>query len=160
MKFDTPEWREARDKLLLDWTKGDVAAADYLVIIFHVAEIWDDLIDRDKPVTDEQINDLFITLLFDLTGNPFFVQHAGFLRPAMLLGINAWLDSVQYEREGLPELLIRAHILRAWYMELVPLVAFLVGGYEHMRAVSSEARAFFQTEKLSQYLEDFTGGSV
>lgn len=152
MKFDTPLWRDARDQRLLEWMCGDYAAADYLVAMFHIGEVWDDLIDRDKPVTDSQINDAFVTAIFDLTGNPFFCRHAQFLRPVMLMGINAWLDSVEYERGQNRHWHTWAFVLRNWYMDLVACCAFLTGGFGNMRNVSLEARSFFQTETLEHYL--------
>jgi hypothetical protein len=156
LEFDTLEWREQRDTLLLAWMDGNQQAADFLVHMFHIGEVWDDLIDKDKPVSDEQINEAFIMALFDLTGNPFFMMHASFLRPVMLMGINAWLDSVDYERSDSDHWRIWAFVLRGWYMELVAICAFLTGGYANMRGVGKQARAFFQTESYAQY----SGGEV
>lgn len=152
MKFDTPEWRDERDRLLLEWMLGTTEAVDFLVTLFHIAEVWDDLIDKDKPVSDDQINEAFVMSLFDLGENPFYARHGAFLRPVMVLGVNAWLDSVNYERHADPHWLTWAFVLRNWYMELVSACAFVVGGFAHMRKVSMEARQFFQSETLEQYM--------
>lgn len=157
MKFDTPEWRAERDRRLLEWMNGDAQAADLLVTLFHIGEVWDDLIDKDKPVSDDQINEAFVLALFDLSGNPFFARHASFLRPIMLMGMNSWMDSVSYERSGDPHWQVWAFVLRNWYMEMVTACAFLTGGYDHMRNAGKQARAFFQTETLGEYREGLSG---
>lgn len=151
MTFDSPEWREKRDELLEKWLKYDHGAICFLIDIGQIAEVWDDLIDRDKPVDDEVIIDVFTRLLFDLPTNPFYAQNAAYLRPLLVAGVNAWLDSTVLEKEGTPWATTWAYALRDWYMELVPACAFLIGGFGHMRAVSLEARRFFQAETLEEY---------
>jgi hypothetical protein len=71
----------------------------------------------------------------------------------MFAGLNAWLDSVELEQAEDSWSKTWAYVLRDWYAELVPACAFLVGGFEHMRLVSLEARRFLQAETLEQYLE-------
>ena len=152
MTFDSPEWRKERNCLLLAWMQEDHNAYAFILQLGEVAEVWDDLIDGD-PVTPERIHGAFITALFAITGNPFFTANAGYLRPLMLAGTNAWLDSVDLERRGDNWAKVWAYALRDWYMELVPACAFLVGGYDHMRLVSLEAREFFQKETLQEFLD-------
>ena len=151
MTFDSPEWREQRDELIGQWLNYNLHARDFLIDIGHAFEVWDDLIDRDKPVSDEAINGAFVRLLFDLPTNPFYAANAAYLRPLLMAGVNAWLDSTVLEKEGTPWATVWAYALRDWYMEIVPACAFLIGGFEHMRRVSLEARRFFQAETLEEY---------
>lgn len=151
MTFDSPEWREKRDELLGEWLNYNLHARDFLIDIGQIAEVWDDLVDRDKPVDDDTINDLFVRLMFELPTNPFYAANAAYLRPLLMAGVNAWLDSTVLEKEGTPWATTWAYALRDWYMELVPACAFLIGGFEHMRRVSLEARRFFQAETLEEY---------
>jgi hypothetical protein len=154
LKFDSAEWRESRNAQLLQWMQDDKEAVDFLVTLFSIGEVWDDLIDRDKPITDEQIHQGFIMAIFDLTANPFFAEHASFLRPVMLMGANAWMDSAIYEKQGDEHWYHWSFILRGWYMEMVAMCAFLTGGYDNMRAVGLEARSFFQGETIDEYIRD------
>jgi hypothetical protein len=154
MKFDSPEWRSERDAMLSAWMKGDQSAVRFILQLGDVAELWDDLIDQDKPwPAADRVNRVFITALFELTGNRFFTENATYLRPLMFAGLNAWLDSVELEQAEDSWSKTWAYVLRDWYAELVPACAFLVGGFEHMRLVSLEARRFLQAETLEQYLE-------
>lgn len=150
-KFDSDEWRAERDANLSAWLCGNVDAVNFILQLGEVAEVWDDLIDGD-PVPPDRLHSAFITAVFDLSGNPFFNLHRDYLRPLILAGMNAWLDSVVLEAK--PDSWSRtwAYALRDYYMELVPACAFLLGGYQHMRRASLEARQFFQAETLEEFL--------
>jgi hypothetical protein len=150
MQFDSPEWRTRRNALLLDWMRGDHAAVEFLLTVFELGETWDDLIDGDA-VEARSIHRAFVSALFDLPANPFYARHQEVLRPLMLVGVNAWMDSVALEHAEDDWSLLWAYALRDWYMELVAFCALLVGGFEHMRAVSLPARRFFQAETFEQF---------
>lgn len=150
MIFDSPEWRGDRDANLKAWLCGDTHAVNFVLQMAEVAEVWDDLIDGDEVPTD-RLHGAFVTAMFDITGNPFFCQHSVYLRPLMMAGINAWLDSVELEKRKDQWSTVWAYALRDFYMELVPACALLLGGFEHMRRVSIEAREFFQAETLEEY---------
>lgn len=152
MKFDSTEWRKERDALLLAWMAGDHNARAFILQMGEVAEVWDDLVDGDD-VPVERLHNAFLTALFDISGNPFFSENATYLRPLMMAGVNAWLDSVVLEKRDTGWAQTWAYALRDYYMELIPACAFLVGGFEHMRLVSLEAREFLQAETLEQFLE-------
>ena len=149
-EFDSDEWRAERDAYLLAWMQGNHHARAFVLQMGEVAEVWDDLIDGDH-VPAERLHSAFITALFDITGNPFFAAHCNYLRPLMMAGMNAWLDSVDLEKQADSWSKTWAYALRDYYMELVPACAFLVGGFEHMRLVSLEARRFFQAETLEEF---------
>ena len=152
--FDSPEWRETRDGKLLTWMCGDATAVRFLLNLFQIAEVWDDLIDRDKPIDDSDINDAFTRALLVLPTDPFYAQNQSFLHPLMVAGINSWLDANTLERYKDANWRGWAFFLRDWYMELVNACMFIIGGWEHMRAHSLEARMFFQAEAMADYLED------
>lgn len=153
MRFDSPEWRMNRDSHLRVWLMGDTHAMNFILQMAEVAEVWDDLIDGDE-VPPDRLHGAFVTALFDITGNPFFCQHSLYLRPLMMAGINAWLDSIQLEKCSDSWSQTWAYTLRDYYMELVPACAMLVGGFDHMRTVSLEARRFFQAETLEEFLNE------
>jgi len=152
MKFDSAEWRAERDRRLLEWV-GDPWAVRWIVGFGDVCEVWDDLIDGDKTVTDEDIHRVFWALLTEMPLNPFFDRHKHQLVPLLVSGINAWMDANHLER-GSPNDRVFAYVLRDWYMELVAFVIFLTRGREALRLVSLEVRRFFtHHETLEEYRE-------
>lgn len=153
MTFDSPQWREKRNELLHGWMKGDADAIDFLLSVFNAAELWDDVVDGDFDKAKDGADRAMLGLLIDLPCNPFFLNNLTALRAGMVIGINAWQDSLLLERRSDAWARTWAYALRDFYMELVPLCAMLVGGYHHMRKISLEAREFFQAETLQEYLD-------
>lgn len=152
-EFDSPKWREKRDSLLREWMLGNEDAVEFLLTVFQAAELWDDIIDGDHQKAKEAVSTTMLALLIDLPANKFFCENLNTLRTGMLLGINAWKDSVLLEQRSDNWAKTWAYALRDLYMELVPLCAMLVGGYHHMRAISLPAREFFQAETFGEYLD-------
>lgn len=150
MKYDSQQWRTLRNQKLNEWI-GDPNAVAFLLDIFNIGEIWDDLIDRDKPVADDDINTAFYTALITLPNNPFYRAYQAQLQGVMVSGIHAWLDANKLE-QGDHNDRAYAYVLRVWYMELITLVAQLLHGFDYVRRVSVDIRHFFTHETLEQYI--------
>lgn len=150
MKHDSQEWRELRNQHLNTWI-GDPHAVAFLLDIFNVGEVWDDLIDQDKSIAPDDINKAFYTALITLPNNPFYRAYQAQLSGVMVSGIHAWLDANKLE-QGAHNDRVLAYVLRDWYMELITLVAQLLHGFEYVRTVSVEIRHFFTHETLDQYI--------
>jgi len=139
-----------RNQKLNQWIRDPNAVA-FLLDAFNVGEIWDDLIDKDKPVSPEAINTAFYTALVTLPNNPFYQAYRPQLSAVMVSGIHAWLDANKLER-GSENDKACAYVLRVWYMELLTLVATLLHGFDYARSISLEMRAFFTHETLDEYI--------
>jgi hypothetical protein len=55
----------------LAWFGGNTDALNLFHHLVELIHIWDDLIDKDKPVSDEQINKAFLIALVYMPSNPF-----------------------------------------------------------------------------------------
>jgi hypothetical protein len=141
-------------QLSLEAACGNRAAADYLVQIVAALHLWDDLIDKDQPVSDIRINTVFTNLLTELPRNPFFSQHASILTPVTLMAIQNWHVATRAERQEVPGGITPevAFILRSSYVDIVGLVATLCGGYEHGIDVATRVRVLAHSEGLPAYL--------
>lgn len=152
LEFDTDGWRQSRNAKLMEWV-GDTNAVSFILSFFDMCEVFDDLIDKDKPVTDEDIIRTLFTSLVDIPMNPFFVQFRQNLVPVIITGINAWLDANKLEK-GSDNDKVFAYVLRDWYAELVSFVIYLTRGRHYLRTVSMDVRTFFtHHETLEQYRE-------
>lgn len=150
MTFDSEKWRADRNARLAQWL-GNQAAVDFMLDIFNIGEIWDDLIDQDKPVLPDDINKAFYTALITLPNNPFYRAYTAQLSGVMVSGIHAWLDANKLEKGGRNDK-VYAYVLRVWYMELITLVAQLLHGFDYVRSVSVDIRHFFTHETLDEYI--------
>ena len=150
MKPDSEAWRKQRNALLAGWV-GDEAAVRWFLDFCHVCEIFDDLVDGDKPVGPDAVSSLIFDVLVEMPLNPFFDTFKSSLCPLIVSGVNAWLDANTMERRGTKDDLIKAFVLRDWYMEILSTVIYLTRGRDAMRALSMEIRDFFQSESFRSY---------
>jgi hypothetical protein len=141
-----PEWLAQRDDLRTRACRDNVYALQYLGMMMDAVEIWDDMVDKDKPVADADINGVFFSLMLGLPQNPFFDQNKAFLLPITLMCVNAWFDANLLEKSEDIRLRQSAWWLKQMGVELYGAVAYLCGGFEHMRKISQEARVLLMHE--------------
>jgi hypothetical protein len=70
-EFDTPQWRVDRDARLMAWVQNPYAV-QFILAIGDAAELWDDLIDQDKPIHAPDVNRVFTTLTTSAAVKPLF----------------------------------------------------------------------------------------
>lgn len=152
LEFDTPEWQALRNEKLQEWIQ-DPYAIRFIVDFADTCELFDDMIDRDKPLEDDHIVRVLFKVLTEIPLNPFFDRFKSQLIPIIVTGINAWLDSTALEN-GSDNDKVFAYVLRDWYMEFVAYVVYLTRGRDYMRDTSMEIRQFFtHHETLEEYKE-------
>jgi len=152
LEFDTPQWQELRNLKLAEWTQ-DPHAVHFVIQFGDTCELFDDLIDKDKPIPDEHVIRVLFAVLTEMPLNPFFEKHKHRLIPVIVTGINAWLDANALEK-GTDNDKVFAYVLRDWYAELIAYVIYLTRGRDYMRSVSMQVRNFFtHHETLEQYRE-------
>lgn len=150
--FDTEEWRAARDAKLAEWVVNPEAVR-FIVDFADACELFDDLIDKDKEISDDHVIRVLFNVLTELPLNGFFEQWKRQLIPLIVTGINAWLDANALEK-GDDNDKVFAYVLRDWYMEFVSFVIYLTRGRAAMRAMSLDVRRFFtHHETFDQYRE-------
>jgi hypothetical protein len=140
------------NQLALKASCGNQAAADYLLSLIEALHLWDDFIDKDKPITDRRIHEVFTKMLVEMPRNPFYQAHAANLAPVLVIAIQNWHAANAVERlefEGMP--LEAAFVLRSTYVDLITMVATICGGYAHGREVALQVRALAHREGFQIY---------
>lgn len=125
--------------------------------LFRISQVLDDLIDRDKPVSDAAITGAFWMALIELPANPFYRQHEPYLRPLMASALQDWKDATGMERAGDEHGMHLAFVLRDQLTAVVIQCAYLIGGYDWMQSVSAQIRRHFHEDSLSDYINDLRG---
>lgn len=152
MEFDSREWQQVRNTKLAEWVQ-DADAIRFILQFSDACELFDDLIDKDKPIDDAHVIRVLFSVLTEMPVNPFFDRWKQHLIPIIVTGINAWLDANELEK-GDDHDKVFAYVLRDWYMEFVAFVIYATRGRDYMRAVSMDVRRFFtHHETLEQYRE-------
>ena len=136
-----------RDEILTAAANGNAAALEFLRAFARRAHWVDDL--RDEPLAHtchDTIAEMEAEWLLVLTANPFLLANKASLVPAMVLALNAWIDSENWQKpvDGPEQVRHRAQVsvIKGQWHEVVWLVAWLTGGWEKMHDVSAKYRSY------------------
>lgn len=149
-------WIALRNRNRETWMMGNQEAIAFLAALGAYVEMWDDLIDKDKPVSDEMVNDTLGAALLHIACNPFVAANRAYLFPLLVQMISSYEDSEILCRDEDERCRNLAFHLRNYPLELYQACAFLVGGWEHLRRVGPEMRRFFAFESYSEW--EFANG--
>lgn len=126
---------------------GNEDAFNFLMTISKICRLWDDVWDQDKTHSKEDFDECFSKLSFDLSRNTFFKRHRDMLEAQIFVAWNAWSDANQWDKSENVKKKACSFFIRDYCNELIPLCAWLVGGREHARKISPEAREIFLKEQ-------------
>ena len=124
--------------LAVIYFKGNEAAVDYIADFLAAWHIWDDLIDKDKPITDESINQAFINAFIKLPRNPFYQANFGILNPLMENAFINWFAANNLEQQN--QNLRTAYDLRNTYLNIIVTCANIIGGVEWASLVAIDVQ--------------------
>jgi hypothetical protein len=148
----------ATHEKLLELCTGNTAAVAFVEGFWSLMVVWDDAIDRDRPVDREAINEAILWALFDLQDNPFFRANRLVLRGAMHQALATWLLSLDYERSGDPALIEQAYWMRYSSIGVFATAALLTGGREKQtQAIDYFCALARGDDKLPEYLIEHLG---
>jgi hypothetical protein len=132
--------------------RGNIDAENFIQTLGNIAHVWDDLIDKDRTPTDEEINHCFWQALVELPRNRFYQAHFQELQPLVCIAIQNWMAANTLEKEKRSGDLEIAFIIRSSYINIVIHSALLLGGYEWAKAVTPDLRRFWHDEGFQQYV--------
>lgn len=132
------------------WFLGHEGAIAFIATFFDAVELWDDLIDKDCEVSNDFVNRAFLGMMFALPANDWFIAHRQHYLPLIMMCINGWHDANELASSEEKRLRNLAFHIRNLGIEVHIATAFLLGGYEHMRRVSTEIRRFFAFEDFEE----------
>jgi len=129
---------------------GNRDAIALVADFYRIADVWDNLIDKDAAVSDRQINEAFYAALIGIQANPFMRQHFDQLNPVMAAGITNWI--IANRMEGMTEAAVDiAHTLRYSVADVFVTAARLLGGLFWAEEVGPELRLRCQRDTLTHY---------
>lgn len=111
------------------------------VVAFHAyCHQIDDLIDGDTAYNPENLLRVLMSANA-LYSTPFYLQHAWRLQPVIASITNTYADSVAWETSDEPWKQRVADVIRQCGNDMILTVAWIVGGWSLMRAISLRLRA-------------------
>ncbi len=140
-------------QFLCNALSGHIEAVEFCRTLFRISQVWDDLVDGDESLSTEDINKVFWECLVELPQNPFYQRHFFTLQPLLREYIIQWLDANTLEQGSDHDQNI-AFALRDGIGGIISQCAYIIGGYERMRAVSPEIRKHIFEEPLENYKDE------
>jgi hypothetical protein len=127
------EWREEEEKevlkvreLLMQYCMGDEVAVQLCEDLLYVAHVFDDIYDKDKDRTPQEINAAYAKALGDIPNNPLYQANIMQIAPMTLLTIQTWQISNRLESGSMDDK-IGSFILRNSLLHLIYLIIMIVG---------------------------------
>lgn len=142
--------------IVAEAVKNDQDALAFLRAIARVLHFWDDLIDRDQPISDTTINAVMWSALIELPVSPFFVQNMSELRPMLAMAIINWHAANDLERQAKASRddKMIAFVIRSTYVDLLTMSALIIGGPEWAQAHAAPIRRWAHSEGFPGYLKN------
>ena len=152
-EWDGDEWRKLRDAKFMEWLQ-DPAAVRFVLDMSHFVEIFDDLVDQDKPVSQRDMANAVFSALYHIPANPFFHANRGALLPVIFTCTNAWLDSNELATGDQTEKAL-AFTLKGLGVEILLTCISITRGVEYLRTVSADIRrALMAHQSFADYCKE------
>jgi hypothetical protein len=139
--------------------KGNKDAIRLVQMLHQIVDVWDNLIDRDEVVADDEINEMMWNALVGIPGNQFYKDLGHLLRPVIEVGIINWKLANRMEAvEGRSREI--AHVIRYSIGDVVIYMMRLIGGegwasgdvgVEMRMRIQRDGLASFNAEMNSKY---------
>ena len=127
------------------------AAAAWLLDLWQVIQVFDDLVDGDKVDRDALDAALYASLV-DLPANPFYAANASQLSPLLASAFLRWKASDTAERNNAAD--ERSFVWRAAYYDIILMVVMLCHGPRAAMHVADKVMALYG-EKFEDYRKEF-----
>ena len=126
-------------RLIVKITNGNHDAYIFLWRFWCFMHAFDDLVDKDKEVHPEEAIRELVLFLNEISFNPFYNLNKQSLFSFIAMVANRAIVGDQW-RAGTDEQKALSSAVRCGDLDLYAHVAFLCGGWDHMRAVDPEIR--------------------
>lgn len=147
-----------RDQATIDklsyFFHGNQEAVDLALMFVYVCDIWDDLIDKDREPTPDEINRMMWFCISSIPRNRFYQQFHNELTPIFEVGIFNWIAADQLKRRGGQKECEVANIIRHSVSDLFVHMALCIGGFEWAAQVTADIKLLAQNDTLEQYMKE------
>ena len=138
----------------LEWFGGNQDALEVYRMLVDLAHVWDDLIDKDKPVTDADINRAFLLCLVYLPANPFYRQIQDAIYPMWITVVSAYETANHYERTKDEHGIEIAHGLRYAAGNIIAYMVIVCVGLEKAKEYMPEVWKQIMPERFDEYKKE------
>lgn len=143
-----------KDQGKLEWFGGNQDALNMYRAFVNLAHTWDDMIDRDKPVSADDINRAFLTCLVYLPANPFYRAIQEQILPMWLVVVSSYETANAFEKAKDPHGIEIAHSLRYAAGNIIAYAVHVCLGAEKAKEVLPEVWKAMFYERFDDYRKE------
>lgn len=138
----------------LEWFGGNQDALNMYQALASLSHIWDDMVDRDKPVSAADINQAFLTCLVYLPANPFYRAIQEQILPMWLVVVSGYEAANKFEQDKDEHGIEIAHGLRYAAGNIVAYAIHVCVGAEKAREVIPDMWKSVFFERFDEYRKE------
>ena len=138
----------------LEWFGGNQDALNMYRAFIFLAHTWDDLVDKDKDVPEDAINQAFLTALVYLPANPFYRSIQNDILPMWLVVVSSFQTANAYERSKDAHGIEIAHGLRYAAGNIIAYAIHVCVGAEQAKLHLPEMWKAIFHERFDAYREE------
>jgi purine-cytosine permease-like protein len=135
----------------LEWFGDNQDALNMYHMFVDLAHTWDDLVDQDKPIAQDAINNAFLICLVYLPANPFYQQIQQAVLPMWLTVVSAYQTANKFEQDKDEHGLEIAHTLRYAAGNIIAYAVHVCVGPEKAKEVLPEMWKTVVAERYADY---------
>lgn len=138
----------------IEWFGGNQDALNMYRALVDLAHAWDDLVDKDKDLSENKINQTFLTCLVYLPANPFYRSIQDQILPMWLMVVSAYEVANKFEHDKDPHGIEIAHSLRYASGHIVAYAITVCVGAEKAKEILPEVWKAMFYERFDDYRKE------
>jgi purine-cytosine permease-like protein len=138
----------------IEWFNGNQDALNMYRAFVDLLHTWDDLVDKDKDVSEMATNRAFLTCLVYLPANPFYRSIQDAVLPMWLVVVSSYETANKFERDKDAHGLEIAHGLRYAAGHIVAYAVHVCVGPEKAKEVLPDVWKSIFFERYDDYRKE------
>lgn len=138
----------------LEWFGGNQDALNMYRAFVSLLHTWDDMVDKDRAVGENDINRAFLTCLVYLPANPFYRAIQDQILPMWLTVVSSYETANKFERDKDPHGIEIAHSLRYAAGHIVAYAVHVCIGPEKAKEVLPDIWKAMFYERFDDYRKE------
>lgn len=144
----------------LEWFGGNQDALNVYRMFVDLSHTWDDLIDKDKNVPPDHVNNAFLIALLYLPSNPFYRSIQDQILPMWATVISAYEIANDFEKKKDDHGIEIAHTLRYASGHIITYMVQVCVGYEKAKEILPEVWKTIVFERFDDYRKEHLDGAL
>ena len=141
----------------LEWFGGNQEALFMVDLMTDILQTWDDVVDKDKEVTENDINRAFSNALIYLPMNSFYRQIQYHVIPMWITVVSSFETANKFERDKDEHGIELAYLLRCSIGQIIAYAMYVCIGSENCKKSLPEMWKWLLSGRFEDYRKEHLG---